>query len=80
MQPLMQSKTLKVYFLMRQDGLTLGAAPVSEPGTLSGSLGFFASREMAEISRTHQLLLLPSGSKAQFHIFPLTLPNPAYKD
>jgi hypothetical protein len=80
MQPLLQNKTLKVYYLLRQDGLSLGAAAISEPGPLSGSLGFFISREAAEMSRTHQLLLLPAGSKAQFHIFPLTLPNPAYKD
>ena len=65
---------------MRQDGLTLGAAPVSETGPLSGSLGYFLSKDMAEVNRTHQLLMLPAGSKVQLHIFPLTLPNPAYKD
>lgn len=75
-----QHKTLKVYFLMRQEGLQLGITNASESGPLSSSLGFFLSRDIAEMNRTAAYLSLPAGSRAQFHVFPLTIPNPAYKD
>lgn len=81
MKSFTQPKTLTVYFLMKQMGLNLTAASISGAGPLSASMGFFATRDEAEMNRTMEYLKITSttgSSTPQFHIYELDIPNPSY--
>jgi hypothetical protein len=66
---------LTIYMLLKQDGLVFAPAPVIAPGPIT-SCGFFATREDAEMYRTHQTLLIPSTATTTYHVFELQVPNP----
>ena len=76
MKPLAPEPYIQVYMLLRQHGLYLSTAGYAN-NTLPGSLGFYPSRNEAEIARTHELLT-NKDNNYQYHIFELELPNPAY--
>jgi len=77
MEPLDTPKTLNIYQLVKQSGLSF--APVGY-NNISIGTGFFLTRTEAEHHRTMEVLKEPAGSTAVFHVFELTIPNPAYKE
>lgn len=76
MEPLNPPKTFNCYILIKQDGLALSW--VYGNNTVFGS-GFFSTRTEAEQYRTLQILKDTNALQTQFHVFELTIPNPAYK-
>lgn len=78
MEPLLAPKTIEVYMLLKQTGLTF--APVTM-GANSLGMGFYYTSKEAEHQRTMEIIREESaaGPKAKFHIFELTVPNPVYK-
>jgi hypothetical protein len=77
MKPLDKPESFKVYFLVKQSGISL--APVSPYSTVSSvtyGAGFFDSRETAEHHRTLELLRTPLLPSEFIHIFELEIPNP----
>ena len=76
MKPIAPEPYLQVYMLLRQDGLYF--MPAGSSSTLLGSSGFYATRNEAEMARTHQLLSNKDATNCQYHIFELEIPNPAY--
>ena len=76
MTPVAAEPYIKVYMLLRQQGLYF--APTGYSSTsIPGSSGFYSSKNEAEIARTHELLS-NKDQGYQYHIFELDLPNPAY--
>lgn len=76
MNPLPPLDTLAVFMLLRQDGLVFTASGVS--GTTPNlGVGMFHNRHDAEVARTLALLTTASSSASQYHVFELTIPNPA---
>ena len=79
MLPLPPDPTLKVYLLLRQTGLSFAPCGYSS-NTLPGSIGFYTTRNEAEIARTHEILMSADrSSNDQFHVFELDIPNAAYQ-
>ena len=78
MLPLAPEPTLKVYMLLKQSGLSLIPTGYSSTN-LPGSIGFYATRNEAEIARTHELLSLSKDAQARYHIYELDIPNVAYQ-
>jgi hypothetical protein len=68
-------KTLTIYTLVRQVGMCFSYTGYSSNNNLG--VGFFLNEKDAEYQRTVEIL---KGEGSQFHIFPLTVPNPAYKE
>ena len=66
--------------LLKQNGMAFSTAGAG--AALGASPGFYLSKEEAEYNRTVAILSDQSTSsythKAQFHIFELEIPNPAY--
>ena len=77
MKPLAPEPYIKVYMLLKQQGLYLSTTG-HVSGPLTGSIGFYQSYNEAEIARTHELLVGLNSSDYRYHIFELDLPNPAY--
>jgi hypothetical protein len=75
-KPISAEPYIQVYLLLRQQGLYFSTAGYSN-NTLPGSLGFYPSRNEAEIARTHELLS-NKDKDYLYHIFELDIPNPAY--
>jgi hypothetical protein len=73
--PLPIPETVEIYMLLRQSGMSFNSPAVVTTNYSMGS-GFFATRKEAEHHRTLEIL---KDEKALFHIFELTVPNPAYK-
>jgi hypothetical protein len=78
MKPLAPEPYIRVYMLLRQQGLYLATTGYSN-NTLPGSSGFYSSRNEAEIARTHELLS-NKDKDYLYHIYELDLPNPAYEE
>lgn len=78
MDPVAPPKTLTIYSLVRQCGMNFSYGPSS--GSPSIGCGFYTSLREAEHNRTIEVLKETSGSITQYHIFELTVPNPAYKE
>lgn len=77
MEPISSPKTLKVYQLVRQTGLSFSSAPaISQP--ISLGCGFFHSLHEAEIHRTNEVLKESTAPKSKWHIFELEVPNPVH--
>lgn len=79
MEPIKPPKTIKIYQLVRQTGMTFTGA-----GSGSGGLGigFYPSLQEAEHNRTMELLKDTSTgiNKPKWHIWELDIPNPAYTE
>lgn len=77
MEPLDQPKTLTVFMLLKQFGLSLCPVGVSSVGL---NTGFFLDRNSAEYARTMAMLGDSNANQSFYHIFELKIPNPAYQE
>lgn len=75
-QPLGIPEFVKVYFLVKQDGMMF--TPTGTTGANYLGTGFYLTRVEAEHNRTMEYLK-ETGSQTHIHIFELDVPNPAYK-
>jgi len=78
-EPIKAPKTMKVYTLIKQSGLTLTYVGFSALGMSLGA-GFFLTQLEAEHHRTVELLKDTDATKSQYHVFELEIPNPAYQE
>jgi hypothetical protein len=80
MEPIKPPKTLKVYQLMRQTGMSFSTAATISPTNLGS--GIFPTLQEAEHNRTLEVLKdTTSGiNKPKWHVFELEFPNPAYEE
>lgn len=78
MESLKQPKTLTIYQLLRQDGMNFAQVLVSASPTIGN--GMFWKQEDAEMHRTFEYTKLAAGVNSIFHVFELSVPNPAYKE
>jgi len=76
MESISVPKTFDVYMLLKQSDLMLMPTGYTT-GTSSLGTGFFLTEREAEHQRTIEIL---KEEKAKYHIFKLTIPNPAYKE
>ena len=79
MEPLKPPKTLKVYTLIKQSGLSLTYTGFSAHNSMLGT-GFFMSQADAEHHRTIELLKDTATPRSLYHVFELDIPNPAYSE
>jgi hypothetical protein len=70
-------KNVTVYMLLKQDGIMLSAAGFGSGASASLGTGFFLTEREAEHNRTMEIL---KDDRYRYHIFPLMIPNPAYKE
>jgi len=75
-KPLLVEPFIKVYMLLKQDGLYLYPAGFDANNNMGS--GFFPTQNVAELMRTKELLAQKPDSTTQYHIFELEIPNPAY--
>ena len=77
MEPIKAPKTIRVFQLIRQTGLSFNYV-----GGGSGvlGLGFYATLQEAEHNRTLEVLKDQDSAYNSYHIFELELPNPVYKE
>jgi hypothetical protein len=68
-------ETLTIYQLVKQNGMYFMSTGIS--GGYSIGSGFFMTRNDAEMQRTMESL--KSIDNSVYHVFELTIPNPAYK-
>lgn len=80
MEPIRPPKTLKVYQLIRQNGLTFSPTGTSSAASLG--IGFYSTLQEAEHNRTMEILkdTTVGPVKPQFHVFELEFPNPVYTE
>lgn len=81
MEPIKPPKTVKVYTLIKQTGMSLtytGFTPSASGITLG--TGFFLTQLDAEHHRTMQLLSDSATPRSLYHVFELDIPNPAYQE
>ena len=78
MRPLPVEPFLKVYQLIKQDGLYM--YPCGYDINSGLGTGFYSTQHDAEMARTKELLSTKSDSTAKFYIYELEIPNPAYKE
>jgi hypothetical protein len=78
MEPIAAPRTIKVYQLIRQSGLSLSNAGAS--AQISLGFGFYTTLQEAEHNRTMELLRNTDTTVPLFHIFELDIPNPAYQN
>lgn len=79
MEAIKAPKTLKVYMLLRQTGLSFMPTGTAATGM---STGFYPTLELAEQNRTLSVLAdaTTTGPKPIFHVYELDVPNPAYTE
>ena len=79
MGPISPPKTMRVFQLVKQTGLSF--TTVGGSSGVSLGLGFYSTLQEAEHNRTVEVLKdTTSGVKPQFHVFELEVPNPAYHE
>lgn len=79
MEPLLPPKTLKIYQLIKQSGMSFAGDKAMSTNSIG--VGFFLTREEAEHNRTLAILADTTvGKKPQWHVFELEVPNPAYQE
>ena len=80
MDPILPNRTMKVYQLIKQSGLSFSNVAATSP--LQLGCGFFPTLHEAEHNRTMEILreTTSSSPKSRFHIFELEVPNPAYQE
>ena len=79
MEPIKAPKTLRVYSLVKQSGLSLTYTGFSTAAPSIGT-GFFLTQTEAEHHRTIELLKDTGTPRSQYHVFELEIPNPAYQE
>ena len=79
MEPIRAPKTIKIYSLVKQNGMSFGSPSSSSSGSTNIGLGYFITLQEAEHYRTLELLKA-SATKEKFHIFELEVPNPTYEE
>jgi len=79
MEPIAPPKTIKIYQLIRQTGMTFSS---TGSGTAGLGVGFYSTLQEAEQNRTMELLKdTTSGiNKPKWHVWELDIPNPAYQE
>jgi hypothetical protein len=81
MESIKAPKTIKVYQLIRQTGMSMISAG---SGTAGLGIGFYSTQSDAEQNRTMEILRDTSTgtgvNKPKFHLFELEMPNPAYTE
>ena len=81
MLPVPAPKTLKVYSLVKQTGMTFTYTGFSTGSTgISVGTGFFLTQAEAEHHRTIELLKDTGTPRSNYHVFELEVPNPAYQE
>lgn len=83
MEPIKPPKTIKIYQLIRQTGMSFTSAGSSSSSiTASLGIGFYLSLQEAEQNRTMEVLKDTSTgiNKPKWHVFELEFPNPAYEE
>lgn len=80
MEPLKPPRTMKVYQLVRQTGLSF--SPTGTSGPVSLGIGFYSTLQEAEQNRTMEVLkdTTTGVNKPRWHVFELEVPNPAYTE
>jgi hypothetical protein len=75
-------KTIKIYQLVRQTGISFTNAGGSSSASASLGIGFYPSLQEAEQNRTMEVLKDTSSgiNKPKWHVFELEFPNPAYEE
>lgn len=79
MEPIKPPKTLQVYSLVKQSGMTFSYVGFGTTGPSIGP-GFFLTQTEAEHHRTIELLKDTTSPRALYHVFELDVPNPAYSE
>lgn len=79
MEPIKAPKTIKVYSLVKQNGLNFSMSSSSGSSGSNIGVGFFTTLQEAEHYRTIEVLKVSSGNRDQFHIYELEVPNPIYE-
>lgn len=78
MRPLPVESYIKVYMLVKQDGMYL--YPCGYDSNVSLGTGFFSTQNDAEMVRTREILGQKPESTSHYYIYELEIPNPAYKE
>ena len=79
MESLKAPKTFKVYALIKQTGLSMTYVYGAGTGTTFGP-GFYQSQQEAEQYRTLEVLKDTAGTRSNYLVFELEVPNPAYHE
>ncbi len=77
MKPIQAPKTLQVYQLIKQTGMSLMCTGPMSSSMPSLGIGFYSTLQEAEHARTMQALSDSTGGI--YHVVELEIPNPAYK-
>lgn len=77
MEPIKPPKTIKVFQLIKQNGLNF---TYSGTGTSGMGIGFYSTQHEAEHNRTIEVLKDITTPKPKYHVFELDIPNPAYQE
>lgn len=82
MEPIAPPKTLKLYQLIKQTGMSFTGTGTSSTVSAGLGIGFYSTLQEAEHNRTLEVLKdTTSGiNKPKFHVFELDIPNPAYQE
>ena len=82
MEPIKPPKTVKIYQLIRQTGMTFTGTGVSSAVSAGLGIGFYSSLQEAEHNRTLEALkdTTTGINKPRWHVFELEFPNPAYEE
>jgi hypothetical protein len=81
-EPLKPPKTIKIYQLVRQTGMSFSSTGSSSSASATLGIGFYPSLQEAEQNRTMEVLKDTSSgiNKPKWHVFELEFPNPAYEE
>jgi hypothetical protein len=79
MEPIKPPKTIKIYQLIRQTGMTF---ITTGSGTSTMGIGFYPTLQEAEHNRTMELLkdTTIGINKPKWHVWELDIPNPVYEE
>jgi len=82
MESIKPPKTIKVYQLIKQTGMSFTAAGSGSSASASLGIGFYPSLQEAEQNRTMEVLkdTTSGNNKPKWHVFELDFPNPAYEE
>jgi hypothetical protein len=83
MEPLTPPRTIKIYQLIKQTGMSFTHTSTSSSASAASlGIGFYLSLQEAEHNRTLEVLKDTTAgiSKPKWHVFELEFPNPAYQE
>jgi hypothetical protein len=82
MESIKPPKTIKLYQLVKQTGMSFIPTGSSSSASVGLGIGFYLSLPEAEQNRTMEVLKdTTSGiNKPKWHVFELEFPNPAYEE